>query len=192
MTDASPAPASPTPPDGTTLVVTELVRRSRVPQYEAWARELHATLARQPGFVGVHVLRGESAGRPEYVTLLRFASPEALARWRASPEYASALARLPEYTAAEVDYREAVGLEAWFDRPARAAPAPPLWKNVVVGVVGVYPLIVIFSLLFGPFTREWPWYLAILSTVIPATIFLNWPVLPLLSRWWRRWLYPEG
>jgi len=190
MPDASSSLPTYASPDGTTLVVTELVRRSRVPQYEAWARELHATLARQPGFLGVHVLRGESGGRPEYVTLLRFASPQALAHWRASPEYASALARLPEFTAAEVDYREAVGLEAWFDRPARAAP--PFWKNVVVGVVGVYPLILLFSLLFAPFTQSWPWYLGILSTVVPATIFLNWPVLPLLSRWWRRWLYPEG
>lgn len=186
----APSPTAPALQGGVTLVVTELVRPPQVQAYEGWARELHATLARQPGFVGVHVLRGHSGGTPEYVTLLRFASAEALAAWRTSPEYAAALARLPDFTAGEVDYRESVGLEAWFDRPSRPAPAPPFWKNVVLGVVGVYPLILVFSLLFTPYTREWPWYLAVLSTVIPATIFLNWPVLPLLSRWCRGWLYP--
>lgn len=186
-----PSPTAPVLREGVTLVITELVRPSRVQAYEDWARGLHATLARQPGFVGVHVLRGHSSGVPEYVTLLRFASAGALAAWRDSPEYRAALAQLPDFTAGEVDYRESVGLEAWFDRPAHPAPAPPFWKNVVLGVVGVYPLILIFSLLFTPYTRGWPWYLAILSTVIPATIFLNWPVLPLLSRWCRGWLYPE-
>jgi antibiotic biosynthesis monooxygenase (ABM) superfamily enzyme len=189
-------PTDPALREGVTLVVTELVRPSRVQAYEDWARELHARAARQPGFVGVHVLRGQSGGTgggtPEYVTLLRFASTGALAAWRASPEYAAALAHLPEFTAGEVDYRESVGLEAWFDRPPRPAPAPPFWKNVVLGVVGVYPLILVFSLLFTPYTRGWPWYLAILSTVIPATVFLNWPVLPLLSRWCRGWLYPQS
>ena len=64
--------------------MTEFVRPSRVTEYEAWARELHATLARWPGFVGVHVLRGRSGDTPEYVTLLRFVSAEALAAWRGS------------------------------------------------------------------------------------------------------------
>ncbi|WP_084050962.1 antibiotic biosynthesis monooxygenase [Deinococcus hopiensis] len=195
MSDAAPlpqtAPSPATPPhrDGVTLVITEYVRPSRVAKYEDWARELHSTLARHPGFVGVHVLRGQSGNVTEYVTLVRFASRAALAAWRVSPEYAAALQQLPEFTAAEVDYRESEGLEAWFDRPTRSV-APPLWKNVVVGVVGVYPLILIFNLLFAPFTKGWPWWLAILSTTIPATLFLNWPVLPLLSRLLRRWLYP--
>ncbi|UQN06652.1 antibiotic biosynthesis monooxygenase [Deinococcus sp. QL22] len=175
--------------DGVTLVVTERVRPSQVAAYEAWARDLHALQRLQPGFIGLHVLRDASGPMPEYVTLVRFASPDALAAWRASAEYARALKQLPHFTAGEVDYRESVGLEAWFDRPARA-PAPALWKNVLVGVVGVYPLILLFSALFTPFTKDWPWYLAILSTVVPSTIFLNWPVLPLLSRWLRRWLYP--
>lgn len=193
MLDASsPSPtdsASPRRLDGVTLVVTERVRPSQVTAYEAWARELHALQRLQPGFIGLHVLRDTSGPVPEYVTLVRFASPDALAAWRASAEYARALEQLPQFTAGEVDYRESVGLEAWFDRPARA-PAPALWKNVLVGIVGVYPLILLFTLLLGPFTKGWPWWAAILSTVVPSTIFLNWPVLPLLSRMLRRWLYP--
>lgn len=193
MADLSPTPlpAAPAAPQGVTLVVTELVRPTRVAEYEAWARELHGRLGRHPGFLGVHVLRGESSGTPEYVTLLRFASPEALAAWRESPEYRAALARLPEFTAGEVDYRESVGLEAWFDRPARTTGAPPLWKNVIVGFVGVYPLILLFTWLSRPLVQGWPWWAAILPSAFLATVFLNWPVLPLLSRLLRGWLYPR-
>ncbi|BDP42111.1 hypothetical protein DAETH_20800 [Deinococcus aetherius] len=193
MAEPPPAPDAAHPParDGVTLVVTEFVRSSRVREYEAWAADLHERLARQPGFVGVHVLRGQGGNLAEYVTLVRFASPEALGVWRASPEYASALRRLPEFTAGEVDYRESVGLEAWFDRPARPAAAPPFWKNVLLGFVGVYPLILLFTLLCRPLVQGWPWWAAILPSALLATVFLNWPVLPLLSRLLRGWLYPD-
>ncbi|WP_102127136.1 antibiotic biosynthesis monooxygenase [Deinococcus planocerae] len=185
--DAAPPPAR----EGVTLVVTEFVRPSRVPEYEAWASDLHARAARQAGFVGVHVLRGQEGTLAEYVTLVRFASPGALAAWRASPDYQAALERLPEFTAGEVDYRESVGLEAWFDRPARPTAAPPLWKNVVLGFAGVYPLILLFTWLCRPLVQGWPWWAAILPSALLATVFLNWPVLPLLSRLLRGWLYPE-
>ncbi|KEF34609.1 antibiotic biosynthesis monooxygenase [Deinococcus sp. RL] len=188
-----PSPPAPGAPQslGVTLVITELVRPARVAEYEAWARELHGRLGQQPGFLGLHVLRGESGGLPEYVTLVRFATPGALAAWRESAAYRAALARLPEFTAGEVEYRESEGLEAWFDRPARPTPAPPLWKNVLVGFVGVYPLILLFTWLSRPLTQGWPWWAAILPSAFLATLFLNWPVLPLLSRLLRGWLYPR-
>lgn len=182
--------ASPATPDGVTLVITERVRPSQVAAYEAWAHRVHALLARQPGFVGLHVLRDPSRALPEYITLLRFSTQGALDAWRTEPTYRTMLEELPAFTAAEVDYREARGLEAWFDRPASLS-APPLWKNVLVGFVGVYPLILLFTWLSSPLTQGWAWWAAILPSAFLATLFLNWPVLPLLSRTLRRWLYPK-
>lgn len=162
--------------------------------YEAWARRVHGLLAQQPGFDGVQVLRDPPQAIPEYVTLVRFSSPEALEAWRSSPPYLEALKELPRYTASAVGYREAQGLEAWFDLPRddgpSTPPAPPLWKNILVGFVGVYPLIILFSWLCSPLTRGWPWWAAIIPSAFLATVFLNWPVLPLLTRLLRPWLYP--
>ncbi len=177
-------------PDGVTLVITERVRPSQVQAYEGWARGVHDLLAQHPGFVGLHVLRDPARPVPEYVTLLRFSSQEALDAWRHSAAYQQALLELPHLTAAEVNYREARGLETWFDRPASPS-APPLWKNIVVGFIGVYPLILLFTKLFSPITQHWVWWAAIIPSALFATIFLNWPVLPLLSRWLRGWLYPQ-
>lgn len=181
--------SSPASPEGVTLVITERVRPSRVKAYEAWAHRVHALLSKQPGFLGLHVLRDPSRPVPEYITLLRFETDAALEAWRQDRTYQDLLKELPEFTASEVDYREAHGLEAWFDRPASLS-APPLWKNVVVGFIGVYPLILLFSKVFQPITQGWVWWAAIIPSAFCATLFLNWPVLPLLSRWLRRWLYP--
>lgn len=182
---------SPAAPQGVTLVITERIRPSKVQAYEGWAHSVHGLLAGHPGFLGLHVLRDPARPVPEYITLLRFESDAALEHWRHSPGYLAALQQLPKFTASEVDYREAHGIEAWFDRPA-SLPAPPLWKNVVVGFIGVYPLILLFSKLFSPITQHWVWWAAIIPSAFFATVFLNWPVLPLLSRWLRRWLYPRG
>lgn len=191
MTLPSPTDAT---PQGVTLVITERVQPAQVDAYETWARGVHDLLAAHPGFLGLNVLRDRSAPVPEYITLLRFASQGALDAWRHAPAYTAALRELPRFTAAEVHYREARGLEAWFDQPVipwpASTPPPPLWKNVLVGFVGVYPLILLFTWLSGAFTREWPWWAAILPSAFLATTFLNWPVLPLLSRLLRRWLYP--
>lgn len=178
-------------PEGVTLVITERVRPSQVPAYESWARRVHALLAKHPGFVGLHVLRDPARPLPEYLTLLRFQSPQALEAWRHSPTYQALLEELPAHLATDADYREARGLEAWFDRPAGLS-APPLWKNVLVGFVGVYPLILLFTWLVRPLTKGWPWWAAILPSAFLATLFLNWPVLPLLSRVLRRWLYARA
>ena len=184
-----PSPTD-TTPQGVTLVITERVQHSKVEEYESWARGVHDLLGQHPGFLGLNVLRDRSGPVPEYITLLRFVSQEALEDWRHSSGYQAALRDLPRFTACEVHYREASGLEAWFDRPA-GTPAPPLWKNVLVGFVGVYPLILLFTWLTGFFTGHWPWWAAILPSAFLATLFLNWPVLPLLSRVLRRWLYPR-
>ncbi|MFC4639700.1 antibiotic biosynthesis monooxygenase [Deinococcus hohokamensis] len=189
MTVPSPTDAT---PQGVTLVITERVQPSQVDAYERWARGVHDLLATHPGFLGLNVLRDRSAPVPEYITLLRFASQGDLDAWRHAPAYQAALQELPRFTASEVHYREARGLEAWFDQPAGpvSPPAPPLWKNVLVGFVGVYPLILLFTWLSGFFTGGWPWWAAILPSAFLATVFLNWPVLPLLSRLLRSWLYP--
>lgn len=187
MTVPSPTPGS---PEGVTLVITERVHPEQVDAYEAWARGVHDLLDAHPGFQGLHVLRDRTAPLPEYITLLRFESQAALDAWRHSERYQLALRDLPRFTATEVHYREAAGLEAWFDRPPGVRP-PSFWKNVVVGFIGVYPLILLFSRLAAPFTVGWPWWAAIIPSAFLATVFLNWPVLPLLSRWLRGWLYPR-
>lgn len=190
LTLPSPSEAA---PEGITLVITERVRPGQTEPYERWAWELHGVLETQPGFLGLNVLRDRSAPVPEYITLVRFDRPEHLQAWRSSSVYRTALRELPRFTASEVQYREAAGLEQWFDQPARSAqPAPPLWKNVVVGFVGVYPLILLFTWLSGPVTQGWPWWAAILPSAFLATLCLNWPVLPLLSRALRGWLYPPA
>ncbi|ADV66788.1 antibiotic biosynthesis monooxygenase [Deinococcus maricopensis] len=175
-----------------TLVISELVREGHIDAYERWARELHALQNQQPGFLGVNVIRPSDPAHPEYVTIVRFATYEALRTWQESPQYRERIQRLQDLIVGDVHYQNASGLQLWFDRPSRPAPAPAFWKQVLVGVVGVYPLIMLFSTLTSPVTSAWPGWLATLTTATLSTLFLTYPVLPLLTRWLRPWLYPTS
>lgn len=175
-----------------TLVISELVRDGRIEAYEQWARDLHALQKQQPGFLGVNVIRPSDPAHPEYVTIVRFATYAHLRDWQDSAQYRERIERLRDLIVGEVHYQNASGLQLWFDRPLRPAPAPAFWKQVIVGVVGVYPLIMLFSTISAPVTHTWPGWLSTLSTATLSTIFLTYPVLPLLTRWLRPWLYPAG
>ena len=186
MTDTS------TQDQSVTLVISELVREGRIEAYEQWARDLHALQKQQPGFLGVNVIRPSDPVHPEYVTIVRFATYAHLRAWQDSAQYQERIERLRDLIVGDVHYQNASGLQLWFDRPMRPAPAPPFWKQVLVGVVGVYPLIMLFSALTAPITGLWHPALGVLVTATLSTIFLTYPVLPLLTRWLRPWLYPTS
>lgn len=173
-----------------TLVFSELVREGRISEYEAWAHDLHDQMGARPGFLGVTVIRPRDPGHPEYVTIVRFQSYETLREWQQSAAYAVALARLRDLIVGEGQQQHAEGLQLWFDRPSGPAPTPAFYKQVVVGVIGVYPLILLFGAVTEPLTRALPAPVSVLITAALATVFLTYPVLPLLTRWLRPWLYP--
>ncbi len=85
------------------------------------------------------------------------------------------------------------GLELWFDRPTttRDLKEPPLWKQVIIGVVCVYPLVLLLNWGLGPVTQGIPKELAVLINVIILSTLLTYPVMPWVTRLLRAWLYPK-
>ena len=76
-------------------------------------------------------------------------------------------------------------------KPAPAqSPAPASWKIALLTFAGLYPLIMLMPVLFGPALTRMPLWLNTLLTlgvIVPA---MNWLVMPFLTKALRRWLYP--
>ena len=180
-------------PDPVTLVISELVRPQRIGDYEGWAHGLHQVLRTVPGFRGIDVIRPSDHSHPEYVTILKFDSYDTLRAWQTSETYRGWLAKLADLIVGTSDYQHGAGLELWFTRPQGlpGLASPPFYKQVIVGIIGVYPLILLFDHLLRPLTRDLPRALGILVVVVPVTIVLTYPVLPLLTKLLNRWLYPR-
>ena len=67
---------------------------------------------------------------------------------------------------------------------------PPYWKQVVVSIVAVYPLILLVGFVLGlvPGYAALPTSIAILISSVFVSMLMVWPMLPALTKALRNWL----
>lgn len=181
-----------------TLVISELVDPSKMAAYEAWTKGINRDARQFEGFLGVEVIRPRDHDHPEYVVIVKFETYECLRRWLISPIYRRWMAQSYGLIAARSQQQLPSGLELWFTlpnaqtEPRSPLPSPPYYKQVVLGVLAVYPLILLANRLLGPLLVGLPSLLALLISVIFVSALLTYPVMPWLSKGLAFWLYPKA
>ncbi len=176
-----------------TTMFTDRIKPDKTDEYEAWSTGIHGDAKQFQGFLSVDVIRPKESSHPEYITLVKFDSCHNLKRWKESPNLAKGLEKLPNLLITDSHAQESVGLELWFDRPniPQRQKEPPFWKRVVIGVICVYPLILLLSWALAPVTGGVPNRIALLLNVVILSALLTYPVMPWVTRLLRPWLYPK-
>ncbi len=180
--------------DPVTLIVRREVEPSHAVQYEAWLARLQATARHYPGYLGVHVQR-PGPGQREYTSFYRFADGEALRAWEQSAERLACMAETPvEATVTAPRFDRVEGLEFWFTASGQSTHGAPVkWRMAVLIIVVVYGLIQILNpIVTLGLGEDTPLRLRMLVTVIVEVILMTWFVMPTLTRWLQRWLYPPS
>lgn len=184
-----------TPADPVTLVISEVVDPDRVTAYEAWTKGINQDAALFEGFLGVEVIRPRDHDHPEYVVIVKFDTYDNLRRWLVSPTYRAWMEQSHGLIAARSQQHLPSGLELWFTLPQHRAelrsPQPLYYKQVVLGVLAVYPLILLANALLGPLLSGLPPLLGLLISVVFVSALLTYPVMPWLSKGLGFWLYPK-
>lgn len=176
-----------------TVVISRLVRRGKEREYEAWVQEAARLLSSFDGHEGFTVLApGEHHTGPEYVLVLRFHDYEAMRRWKRSEARRAWIAKLPDLTVDTGAWEEQSGLETWFTLANRVTPTgpPPRWKQAVLTVVGLIPLLLLFDVVLRPLTGDLPVWLRVPLTTPLVVMAMAWVVMPAITRAAYRWLYP--
>ncbi len=179
-----------------TLVISEVVEPSQVPAYEDWTKGINHDASQFDGFLGVEVIRPRDHEHPEYVVIVKFDTYEHLRCWLISPTYRTWMDKSYGLISARSQQQLPNGLELWFTLPKRRLalrshlPNPPYYKKVVLGMLSVYPLILLANGLLGPLLSGLPSLLALLISVIFVSALLTYPVMPWLSKLLGFWLYP--
>jgi uncharacterized protein len=171
-----------------TAVVTRDVAPGRERDYEQWARRVVAASSRYGA--GGHTFLIPQAGGTRRVLIAQFADEAGARAWDESDERARLVQEAAEFSTMEI--QRTSGLEAWFTLPGeRAIIPPPRWKQLLVTLIGAYPLVVLISAFVMPQLQEWP--LLVRSAVLPVVLLtlMTYGVMPLLTRAFRRWLYPR-
>jgi uncharacterized protein len=171
-----------------TAVVTRDVIPGRERDYEEWARRVVAASARY-GASG-HTFLTPHAGATRRVLIAQFPDEAGASAWDESEERARLVREAAEFST--MDIQRTSGFEAWFTLPGeRAIIPPPRWKQLLVTLVGAYPLVILISAFVMPQLQAWP--LLVRSAVLPVVLLtlMTYVVMPLLTQVFRGWLYPR-
>lgn len=185
---------SQSPSDPITLVISEVVEPSRIQEYEAWTKGINQAARQFDGFLGVEVIRPRDHDYPEYVVIVKFDNYVHFRTWITSSLYRQWMEKSYDLISVRSHQYQPNGIELWFTLPRNAAqkqPQPAYYKKVILGVLAVYPLILLANILLNPFLKELPAFLGLLISVTFVSALLTYPVMPWLTRLLSFWLYPS-
>lgn len=173
-----------------TVVVTRRVKAGRERAYEAWLERLLDRAKSLPGYLGTTVTR-PSAGDRAYTSVFRFDSVEHLRGFEQSDLRRDALLEVAELVEADAVWTQLTGLEFWFTPPAgTVVPQPSRFRMALVMIVVVYGLVFSIGALVAKVLSTAPMPLRLLVTITLEVFLMTYVLMPRLTRWLARWIYP--
>ena len=165
-----------------------------------WSAKIQQAQAEFPGYRGMY-LQSPSREQTFWTTLIRFATPGQLDAWLASAERRRLIAQSERLVQSWSSRRVANPFAGWF-AAAEDREAPPNWKQSMVVLLMLFPIVVLELRFMTPLTK---WLNPVLGTFVGNAVsvsLLAWPVMPLANRaldWWlrprrrmRRWITGFG
>ena len=181
--------------DPITLVISEVVEPYLIEEYETWTKGINQSAKQFEGFMGVEIIRPRDHQYPEYVVIVKFDNYAHCKHWLTSPVYQQWMQRSEEFISQRSQQHQQNGLELWFSLPKSTSvnpPEPPYYKQVIIGVITVYPLILLSNLLVAPLLQGLPALLSLLISVTFISALLSYPVMPYITKILAFWLYPSN
>ena len=183
---ARPAPVS--------TVITTRIKPGQEAAFRAWEQRIAVAQARSPGFLGYRFEPPIPGVQDDWMAILRFDTEQNLQVWLDSPERQALLresqAFVEEFRARTVRS----GFEQWFPGIEGAAARPAVWKQNMVVLLVLYPIVFLFGFYVqAPFLMGRagvPFWAALFIGNVVSIVLMNWLV-PWTSRALGWWLRPE-
>lgn len=181
--------------ESVTLIISEMVQPQRIKEYEEWVTGINQAVKKFAGFIGVDVIRPRNPKHLEYVVIVRFNTYQNLTIWQESKICQIWLDKAKSMTVRQTHVMEANGLELWFTLPENIYPVskqPVYYKRVAIGIIAVFPLVLLINMVLEPLLSRVPYILGIFFSVIAISMLMTYPVMPFLTHVLRSWLYPSA
>src|SRR5689334_10645866 len=137
------------------MVVVERVRPADVDWFMDWERGVTAAVEGFAGYRATDVYPPAEGQQDEWVIVIHFDDEESLRRWLASPVRAEWVEKLRARCG---DFQLKLlpgGFGPWFAGlgPGPGGAALPTWKMALTVLLGLYPTVMLVTLLVGRYTR---------------------------------------
>ena len=179
-------------------MVEHIVTKSQKKAFKRWHSLLEKAARRYPGFVRLD-LNSPLFCEDEMIkwySIIHFDSPEHLNGWMNSDARKRVVAKGQDVFRAYRFKSFTTGLEGWFSQRGLAEEnkglGPPVWKQILAVVFGLYPIVMIRIKLF-PGTGvigDWSPAGAMLFATICTSSILAIAVMPMVTKLMRFWLNP--
>jgi antibiotic biosynthesis monooxygenase (ABM) superfamily enzyme len=110
--------------------------------FRAWSAKMHEAEAHFPGFRGAYLQAPKEKGG-HWLTLLQFDSIPDLERWLNSPERKAILDKPFPWISSLESNRMASSYAGWFASLGKDEPAPPVWKQTMLVLLVLYPIVML-------------------------------------------------
>jgi uncharacterized protein len=188
----SSAPSEAASSGAVTVVVRRKVRAGREAEYEAWLDRLVKGSAALPGYLGTTIQRPPPTGPREYTSIFRFDSVDHLRAFEESDLRRRALGEVVEFVESDAAWEKMTGLEVWFTAPPGAiVPQPSRFRMALVMIAVVYLLVFSIGNGVAAVLTNVPLPIRLLVTITIEVFFMTYVLMPHLTRWIARWIYPK-
>jgi uncharacterized protein len=160
--------------------------------FDGWRDRINAEARKQPGFVSVESFDSVEDGLPFRVHVVRFDNRENFDLWLASNSRAALFEEVQEYVHEYQVRRIGTGFEGWFDYGRDAAKPPANWRQWLVILGALFPVIMILKALFAPLFEVLPFPLAFFLLLAVDVAVLTWVIMPQFTRLMNFWLRPAA
>lgn len=178
--------------DLATLIIRHHVKAAAGHDYESWLKEIAREGQRFKGHLGANVIR-PSAGSGSYTIVVRFDSEANLLHWMESEVRKRLVHDAQPHLEIPEDLEIQTGMEYWFTpQSPKQAHAKP-FKQFLVSLSAIYPLIVVVPWSLQPLFNAIPLLAHPLAakfvTAVIVVLLMVYVVMPRYTRLVAAWLY---
>lgn len=169
-----------------TEVITTDVEIGREEAFQTWAQTVQTAQARFPGYMGTLVQAPISADIRYWTTLVRYATPEQLEAWLASPERSALLERSDPLVSHWKSQRLSNPFGGWFPTAPDQAP-PAAWKQTCLVLLVLFPVVMLEIRFLSPLLTHAPMAIATFIGNAISVSLVSWPLMKLaifILGWW--------
>jgi len=182
-------------PRPVSALISTHVEPGQIEAFKSWQRRMAAAQARFPGFQGYKTEPPRPGVQDDWITILRFDSETHLEGWLTSPERRKLIDEGAAFTAATSIRTARTGFDDWFKIGDESATAPPAWKQNMIVLLALYPVVFVFGRWVEiPYLAKKAGMLRWESLFIAnvASIIILAKLVPIFSNLFNWWLHPAG